>query len=201
MQGQHDFALSERGVVQAEQLAQRLQRELGHQLPLPSRFYCSPLSRTRQTLAPTLAAFSDIACAHDERLVEVDSGIFSGLTSKQAGEKHPEIQQQFAASRDWGTVPGGESKIVLWRRAEAFLQFLVSQESEDAFVVIMSHGGFIRACLSHLAYVPAEAPVFVCIDNTALSLAGVKNQRHYVRYINDTQHLQAHDFQRDFIPH
>jgi broad specificity phosphatase PhoE len=201
MQGQHDFALSERGLVQAEHLSQRLQRELGHNLSLPSRFYCSPLSRTRQTLAPTLKAFSEIACVYDERLLEVDSGIFSGMTWKQAGEKHPEVQQQFAVSRDWGSVPGGESKVALWKRAEGFLQALVSQESENAFIVVMSHGGFIRSCLSYLACVPSEAPVFVCIDNTALSLAGIKNQRHYIRYINDTQHLQTHDFQRDFIPH
>ena len=133
--------------------------------------------------------------------MEVDSGIFSGLTWQEAGEKHPEVQQQFAASRDWGSVPGGESKVSLWQRAEGFLQALIAQESEDAFVVMMSHGGFIRACLSYLACVPPDAPVFVCIDNTALSLAGTRHQRHYIRYINDTQHLQAHDFQRDFIPH
>lgn len=201
MQGQHDFALSERGLSQSELLSQRLRQDFGRHLPMPSRFYCSPLSRTRQTLSPTLAAFSHVSCLYDERLVEVDSGVFSGLTWKQAGEQYPDIQRQFAISRDWGSVPGGESKIALWQRAEGFLKALVAEEPEDAFVVIMSHGGFIRACLSYLACVPAEAPVFVCIDNTALSLAGIKNQRQYIRYINDTQHLQPDTFQQDFIPH
>lgn len=201
MQGQHDFTLSEQGLSQAEQLAQRLQQELGHCLPMPSRFYCSPLTRTRQTLAPTLAAFSELSCHYDQRLLEVDSGIFSGLTWQQASEKYPDVQRQFAISRDWGSVPGGESKLALWQRAEQFLRALVVEEPEDALVVIMSHGGFIRACLSYLACVPADAPVFVCIDNTALSLAGMKNQRQYIRYINDTQHLHPGDFQQDFIPH
>lgn len=201
MQGQHDFALSERGLSQTQQLAQRLQQDFGRRLPMPSRFYCSPLNRTRQTLAPTLAAFSDVSCRYDERLLEVDSGIFSGLTWKQASEQYPDIQRKFEISRDWGSVPGGESKLALWQRAEGFLKSLVAEEPDDALVVVMSHGGFIRACLSYLACVPAEAPVFVCIDNTALSLAGMKNQRQYIRYINDTQHLQPDAFQQDFIPH
>lgn len=199
MQGQHDFALSERGLSQSRILARRLHQDLAQRLP--RRFLCSPLTRTRQTLAPTLEHFQHVDCTYDERLVEVDSGIFSGLTWDEAGAEYPEVQARFAASKDWGSVPGGESKIQLWQRAESFLQDLARTEADDAFVVIMSHGGFIRACLSYLACVPPEAPVFVCIDNTALSLAGMKNQRQYIRYVNDTRHLQDHDFQQDFIPH
>lgn len=198
MQGTHDFSLSEQGLYQSQILATRLKHEL-LQRP-PAAFYCSPLSRTRQTLAPTLEHFKTIPCHYDAQLVEVDSGIFSGLTWAEAGEKYPEVQAQFMASRDWGSVPGGESKQALWQRAEQFIHGLTQSTSHE-FVVIMSHGGFIRACLSYLACVPPDAPVFVCIDNTSLSLAGSKNARHYIRYVNDTRHLQAHDFQQDFIPH
>lgn len=198
MQGQHDFSLSELGLRQAEHLATRLHKEWAQRTP--DVFYCSPLTRTRQTLAPTLAHFEGIPCHYDAQLVEVDSGIFSGLTWDEAGEKYPDVQARFMASRDWGSVPGGESKQVLWQRAEHFLQPLIQGDAHE-LVVVMSHGGFIRACLSYLACVPPDAPVFVCIDNTSLSLAGSKNARHYIRYVNDTRHLQAQDFQQDFIPH
>ncbi len=202
MQGQRDFALSERGLAQSDKLANYLKTNLVPNLSkvAPARFYCSPLQRTRQTLAPTLNAFPDISCHEDPQLVEVDSGIFSGLTWEEAGEKYPEERERFAKARDWGAVPGGESKVELWRRAAGFLTQLASEHSADDFVVVMSHGGFIRACLSHLASVPPDAPVFVCIDNTALSLAGMHNQRHYIRYVNDTRHLHCNDFDLDYIP-
>ena len=199
MQGHADFVLSETGHKQAQVLADYLltcvpeARQVDH-------IYCSPLKRTQQTLAPFLKQSQGPTPHYDTDLIEVDSGIFSGMTWEQAGQQYPEDQARFQASRDWGSVPGGESKQALWQRAKAWIHKVLEMHT-DQRLVVMSHGGFIRAALSTLASVPPEAPVFVCIDNTSLSLAGLKGQRAYIRYVNDTRHLKPCDFQPDFVPH
>ncbi|PKL75232.1 MAG: hypothetical protein CVV27_16425 [Candidatus Melainabacteria bacterium HGW-Melainabacteria-1] len=126
--------------------------------------------------------------------------MFSGLTWTEAQSRHPEICQAFKAARDWGAVPEGESKSLLWQRAERFIEHLRQQHAEGSLLLIVSHGGFIRAALSILAGIQASEKLFVCIDNTSLSLAGIKGERRYIRYINDTRHLQTCDYQPEFAP-
>lgn len=199
MQGRVDYHLSASGQKQAGLLADYLVNELfAHQRP--EQIYCSPLQRTQQTIAPLRAKLSEIPFALDEDLVEVDSGILSGLTWAQAYEKHPEVCREFKASRDWGAVPQGESKAVLWARAERFVEALRARHAEDALVLVVTHGGFIRAALSILAGIRPDEKLFVCIDNTSLSLAGTRGERRFIRYINDTRHLQPCDHHPEFIP-
>lgn len=199
MQGRADFELSETGHKQAQILADYL----SHCVPDAQQIdhiYCSPLQRAQQTLAPFLKLSQFSAPVLDSALVEVDSGIFSGLTWQEAGQQFPEDQARFKAARDWGVVPGGESKLQLWQRAQSWINHMQANHSNQRLLV-MTHGGFIRAALSVLAAAPPEAPVFVCIDNTSLSLAGLQNQRTYIRYVNDTRHLKPCDFQPDFVPY
>lgn len=200
MQGRKDYALSEQGHKQAQIVAHYL-RDCVFPERLPQQVYCSPLKRARETAAPLQAHFPDLPFAYDDALVEVDSGIFSGLTWDEAGAQYPEVQKRFQAARDWAAVPQGESKVDLWQRAEVFLEALRGKHAEDSQILLVTHGGFIRALLSVMLGVAPEEAVFIAIDNTSLSLAGERNGRRYIRYINNTRHLQTCDFQSDFIPH
>ena len=200
MQGRKDYALSERGHQQAQIVADFLKTQLFAER-LPTHIYCSPLKRTMETAAPFRAHFPDLPFECHDDLVEVDSGIFSGLTWAQAGAQYPEIQKRFKAVRDWGAVPEGESKVALWQRAQNLISELSQRHNEDDYILMITHGGFIRASLSVLMGVPPDEAVFIAIDNTALSLAGQRHGRRFVRYINNTQHLQPCDFQSDYIPH
>ncbi len=199
MQGHADFDLSENGYKQAQILAEFLSKCVPEAQNI-DQIYCSPLKRTQQTLAPLIANGKFSEPILDPDLVEVDSGIFSGLTWEEAGQQYPDDQARFKASRDWGSVPGGESRLKLWARAQNWIE-KVRLVHTNQRLLVMTHGGFIRAALSTLAAVPPEAPVFVCIDNTSLSLAGLQDQRTYIRYVNDTRHLKPCDFQADFVPH
>lgn len=200
MQGREDYALSEAGHRQAQTVANYLRTEL-FVASMPTRILCSPLLRTLETARPVQEQCPDVPFQTHPDLVEVDSGIFSGLTWQEAGKRHPEVRDAFRASRDWGAVPGGESKIELWQRAEQFLQQMRTQFDANATLLIVSHGGFIRAALSVLSGVGPEEELFICIDNTSLSHAGEKNGRRYLRYINDTRHLNTCDLTLDYIPH
>lgn len=199
MQGRRDYPLSATGHRQARLLAEHLTAGLFAQ-QRPVQIYCSPLERTRQTVAPLCEQLPDIPLMLDAALVEVDSGILSGLTWNEALERHPEVCRDFKRARDWGAVPEGESKHTLWQRAEAFVETLRQRHAEHELVLIVTHGGFIRAGLSILAGIRPDEKLFVCIDNTSLSLAGIRGERRFIRYINDTRHLQACDHQPEFAP-
>lgn len=200
MQGRKDYALSETGQRQAQIVANYLTSCLFNERR-PTRIYCSPLQRTLETAEPLRVLCPEIPFALHEDLVEVDSGIFSGLTWQEAGEQYPDVRAAFQASRDWGSVPEGESKAQLWQRAEAFLTQMHQQHSPDELILLITHGGFIRAALSVLSGIESNEELFICIDNTSLSHAGEKKGRRYLRYINDTRHLNPCDFQADYIPH
>lgn len=200
MQGRRDYALSEMGQRQAQVVAEYLQ-SCHFESRVPDQIYCSPLQRACQTAQPLQMLLPEIPFATHAELVEVDSGIFSGLTWQEAGAQYPEVQRAFQAARDWGAVPEGESKLQLWQRAERFLTELRERHTADSLILLVTHGGFIRAALSVLAGIGPEEKLFLCIDNTSLSLAGERNGRRYVRYMNDTRHLKSCDLIPDFIPH
>ncbi len=199
MQGRHEYGLSESGLNQTQLLFKYLTQTLFAKRD-PTHIYCSPLERARNTIAPFCQHQPELPYSTHEDLVEVDSGILSGLTWAQAREQHPEVCTAFKAARDWGAVPEGESKEVLWQRAERFLAQLQQTHEPDSLILVVTHGGFIRACLSVLSGIAPSEKVFLCIDNTSLSLAGIQGERRYVRYINDTRHLQLCDFQPEFAP-
>lgn len=199
MQGRKDYALSEHGHYQADVLAAFLSHAVFDSQP-PDFLYCSPLQRARQTAEPFQQRFPQLGWSEHPDLLEVDSGIFSGLTWAEARASHPEICERFKAARDWGAVPEGESKQQLWQRAERLLNDLQQRHSPGQKIVLLTHGGLIRAALSVLMGIAPDAELFLCIDNTSLSLAGIEGSRRYVRYINNTRHLNPCDFKPDYIP-
>jgi len=198
MQGRVDFPLSPQGLQQSACLARHL-KEHYREAP-PDFFLASPLKRaweTAEVIAETLQIPTPEA---DAQLVEVSSGIFSGLTWPEALERYPEDCSRFKQARDWGVVPEGESREVLWQRARDFLKALSAQKPAKAQGLVVTHGGFIRALLGVVAAVPPSENLFICIDNTSLSLIGLEGDRRYIRFVNRTQHLDPCDFQPDYLP-
>lgn len=197
MQGHVDYPLSQRGVTQSQILARYMAEQFAEDLP--AEIYASPLLRTRQT-ADALVEAIDREYVLIDDLKEVDSGIFSGLNWEQAGEKYPEERAVFKAARDWGAVPGGESREQLWQRIQGVLNQLMAKHKESDTVWVVTHGGVIRAWVSLVAGISASENVFVCIDNTALTLVGIQGDRRYIRYVNKTDHLTCDQFQAEGAP-
>lgn len=197
MQGQFDYPLSETGQQQAQILSDYLAVCLGDRHP--TAIYASPLQRALQTAHSSQEWLTQTIQILDI-LTEVDSGIFTGLTWTEAGERYPDIQRQFKQVRDWGVVPQGESREALWQRATDFLQWLESNHTADDFIMVFTHGGFIRALLSVFAGIHPSHNLFIGIDNTSLSLIGLSGSRRYIRYINNTKHIQGCPFEPEAIP-
>lgn len=138
LQGQSDTPLSDFGRRQAQAMA-----------PLiaglrPTMALCSDLTRTRETAA--LLGYPD--ATQDPRLREIDVGDW-------AGRPIPELLAEDAAAfRGWraGThrPPGGESWAAFRNRVAAVVTGLPDAETDDERILMVAHGGVIRALLDVL---------------------------------------------------
>lgn len=198
MQGQVDYPLSPKGLQQSAYLAAHLQNHYAWKRP--DFFLASPLQRAWETAAIIRESLDLPTPETDPRLMEVSSGIFSGLTWEEALRRYPEECARFKQARDWGAVPQGESRQALWERARSFLNDLRARFPEQAQGLVVTHGGLIRALLGVVAAVSPAENLFICIDNTSLSLIGLEGERRYIRFVNRTEHLNPCDFQPDYIP-
>lgn len=146
--GQRDLPLTPRGRAQA-----RAWSALFARLPLAGA-WCSDLSRCRETAALALAE-TGIAPIALPALREIHLGGWEGLTKDEVQQRFPgEFEQR---GRDLAnTIPsGGESFAQAQRRFLDALQHICTQASAQPGwpagpVLIVAHGGVIRAALCHI---------------------------------------------------
>lgn len=134
-QGHADRPLTERGREQSRALAERLAHiELGG-------IYASDLRRARET-AEAVAERLGLDMQIEPALREVDVGSWSGLTREEAEQRFPE------GFRRWRSgLPGwddGETYEAMAKRVLDAVQ-RIADEHEGGRVLIVSHGGPIRA--------------------------------------------------------
>ncbi|GAB4377292.1 MAG: histidine phosphatase family protein [Elainellaceae cyanobacterium] len=176
MQGNGEFALSDKGEQQAEKLAQRLLSEAWR----PSCVYSSPLKRATQTAEILLAPFvaeplpamvSDLVdgevdqplkvlATHSDHqpipvqfvneLREFQNGIFEGLTWAEARERYPQLCDRLETSPDWIQIPGAESLQDARDRAHRFIQRLMDNHANGDQVWIITHSWILQHLIAEL---------------------------------------------------
>lgn len=138
LQGQADTPLSDFGRRQAQAMAPLIASLQ------PTMALCSDLTRTRETAA--LLGYPD--ATQDKRLREIDVGEWSGRPLAEL------VAEDAAAFRGWRagthTPPGGESWAAFRARAASAVTDLPQAETNDDRVLIVAHGGVIRALLDAL---------------------------------------------------
>jgi 2,3-bisphosphoglycerate-dependent phosphoglycerate mutase len=156
---QWDPPLSEEGRRQAHLLAVRLQvMELD-----PVAVYCSPLRRTRETVAPYAEA-AGLDVVYDDDLVH-------------------RIRNQQAI---WSRAPGGESEGDFRARVVGALDAILAGHSEGD-VVVVAHGGVINAFCGEVLGV--SSGMFFLPENTSINSVVVDGDQRTVRFLNDIVHL------------
>lgn len=162
LQGQRDIPLNGKGREQASAVGRSLRKLMGptiDALDAADAFLCSPLSRTRQTIALARAAmgFDPDRYHRESALLELTFGEWEGLTWREVEARDPAR----AAQRDvdkWNFVPpGGESYAMLAERLRPWLD----AQTQDVFVA--SHGGVARALAWLLAGVTPEVAANISI--------------------------------------
>jgi alpha-ribazole phosphatase len=145
------------------------------QLPREAIWIASPLKRTHMTAAALVAAGADgpdpvpgpdIDIEPD--LIEQNFGAWQGVKYSELHERRGDEWHRFWLAPAHETPPGGESFAALTRRVEsAILRLNADHRGRD--IVVMSHGGVIRAALSlALDLAPANALGFA-VDNLSLT--------------------------------
>jgi probable phosphoglycerate mutase len=150
-QGHLDSELTERGLAQAQALANRLARENF------SALYSSDLGRAVHT-ARVIAAVTGHEIVTDARLRERHLGLFQGLSGDEIKEKHPEEYRLHRTMGPEYVIPGGESVRQQVARNVAFLDELALKHTGEK-VVVVTHGGVVSGLFRHTLNIPLEAPL------------------------------------------
>lgn len=178
-QGQCDIPLNDRGRVQARALGERLARlwERG-ELPRPTQLVSSDLDRAVETAA--LLA-TGLPLARDIRLRERGFGSWEGKTHAEVGH----APGSAARAEDAETLES------VWERVTACI------ESLEGCVLVVGHGGALRAALAHAAGHTHAGMRHFTLGNTSLSVVRYEHGVGTLVRVNDTAHLENLDYRED----
>lgn len=146
-QGQLDYPLSDLGREQASQAGRALAQE---QL---DAFYASPLLRAYET-AMIIAANTNYKgeVSTEPGLAERAGGTLEGTTAEQRMEDNLALVEKFLSlpEEERWTLVGAESDDDVLRRVSTSVSEIRSQNPPDARIVLVSHGGAMRAYFREL---------------------------------------------------
>jgi broad specificity phosphatase PhoE len=168
-----EVPLNERGMRQAEQLAQRLS---AHGFV---HIVCSDLLRARMTAAP-LAARSGIEIEESPLLQERNFGDLRGMPYAALSEDPFGPHVAPPNGEDW---PAFHVRV-----AEAFAFMVRRRRSLNGNLVVITHGLVCRAVVQRHTAVPEGAVVPERFDNTSITVLH-EDGPHAVSLLNCTQHL------------
>jgi len=127
--GKSDIELGEKGLAQAEKLAQTLQKEDIRAV------YASPLRRAQAT-AQAIARPHSLTVVTLPALREIDAGQADGLPIDRLKEDFPSFWKEWREGRGSLAWPGGESVAQVARRAWGAVLKVQRQHPHDTVVVV-----------------------------------------------------------------
>lgn len=143
-----DFPLTEKGKADAQTIADELKT-----IASLERIVSSPLLRAQQTAEPIAAAFG-LEVETDERIVEQELGVFSGMTYAELDERPDYMHDR---SKRWNWVPdGGESYEMIAERLVPFFQSLETMKANH--ILFVTHAVTMRLIKAHLEQTLPEYP-------------------------------------------
>ena len=144
-------------------------RTLAARLPRPAAWVITPLSRTRRTAeAIFTAGYPAAPLVVEPDLVEQNLGDWQGLP-------HADLPQHLSlpAHAFWPLggeerPPGGESMAEVIARVGPAMERLAERYAEQD-VVVVSHGGAIRAAVAHAIGIAADNALHLSVQNISLT--------------------------------
>jgi broad specificity phosphatase PhoE len=182
--GWSDSPLNVFGRAQAEALARRLAAERGQIQAL----YTSPLRRAFQT-ARALGRRLALQPIVVDELKEIHFGELEGVTPSRMEEQFPDLYAQWQDRTDMAFQwPGGERRAAFFRRVSQACR-RIGAHHEKGEIVIVAHGGTIRACLADLLPDLLGEWWGYELDNGGLSRVRLVDDEARLLALNDTTHL------------
>lgn len=169
-QGHLDTSLTERGRQQAASVARLLRN---------TRFdaiYSSDLARAADTARAIAVQQANDEITFDSTLREMHYGVLQGVPVSDFAS----VLEPYGVAAEWGpgtfserglAPPGGESLRKLRNRVTRFVALLESDYPlcEDHRVLVVSHGGFLRAMMTVLLELPARKRHAFAFDNCSVT--------------------------------
>ena len=180
--GVTDPPLNDEGLVQAEALAARLEREG------LTAIYSSPQLRARQT-AQAVSGACGLTMQFEPDLRESDFGCWEGLTLTEIRARYPEQMRRWWASSAVDPAPhGGETLGQVSQRAREAYKRIVARHEDEA-VLIVAHGGVLAALLSGVLGASLRTRWCYRFKAAALSELQVLDGQAVLVSLNDSCHL------------
>jgi alpha-ribazole phosphatase len=144
-------------------------RALAERLPHPAAWKVTPLSRTRRTAEAIFAAGYPRAEPEVEPdLIEQDLGEWQGLPHAELPPLLTLPKHAFWPLAGHERPPGGETMAKVIRRVGAALERLAARHAGED-VVVVSHGGSIRAAVAHCLDVGPDNALHLSVQNLSLT--------------------------------
>ena len=186
-QGHSLVGLSERGIMQARQVARALPRLK------PTALYASPLPRTLMT-AEEISKELSIAVVPLEGLKEVNLGELEGITGQEMRTQHGQVYSAWRKDPSDVVFPGGESIRQLQQRAWSAIEG-IEKAHPNGVIVVVSHNFAIRTILCRFLGMSLSQFHLLRVDLASMSLLRSDTSVRQVHTINDRCHLFQDVFQ------
>ena len=183
IQGHTDIGLSEKGAEQARSLGLRL---AGMHIDVA---YSSDLKRSSETARLAMGG-RDVVVNETAMLREYHKGEFEGLTLAEIKERFPDEYPKYL-EKDLDYAPkGGESLRDVNVRMATIMNEIKSNHLDDT-VLVVGHGGALRAAMVALLGLPLEGNWSFLFGNCSLTIFDTHADNAVLRVFNDTSHLQG----------
>jgi alpha-ribazole phosphatase/probable phosphoglycerate mutase len=160
--GSLDVGLSSAGRAQCARLARALADE--HLAAVVS----SPRTRALET-AQAIAEPHALEVRVDPGLRELDFGELEGRTYDEIAEAMPGLYEAWMTTPTQVRFPGGEGYADLERRARGAVERVRTQHL-DGTVVVVTHGGIVRAVLADVLGMPDDRIFRIAVEPASLAI-------------------------------
>jgi probable phosphoglycerate mutase len=185
MQGHIDTPLNSHGQLQAQRLAQSLQRA-SHTF---DHLYSSDLQRAADTAKQVSSALG-LGITINSIFRERHVGVLQGLRLDDAPQAIPEIWQAHLARDIQHDLGGGESIQQFHERAQRALAMLVAAHTGQTILVV-SHGGTLDMMYRIATKQALDQARIAIVPNTSLNWIAFDGKTWSVERWADTDHLST----------
>ena len=179
MQGHLDSPLTDKGVAQAQALAEKLRHYAFAAL------YSSDLSRamrTAQYLSKQQVFLK--SCLRERNL-----GIFQGALKKDLDVLFPEEFRHYSTHHPDYVVPDGESGLQFRKRCVKCLEEIAQQHLGEQILVV-AHGGVLNSIFKHTFDLPYAFPRHFSLSNAALNVFSYHSHHWTLETWGEVSHLE-----------
>jgi alpha-ribazole phosphatase len=180
--GRVDVELNQRGIKQAELLAEHLSR-----LKLDA-IYSSPLRRAVKT-AEIIARRHRLNVEIAPALIDCDFGQWQGLRLQEVKERYKELYDQWANSPHLVKIPDGESLNDVSKRALGMVEEVVAKHKGT--IVLVSHRVVNKVLICALLGLDNSHFWNVKQDNCGTTTFTYENKRIVLTEHNNTAYLES----------